>query len=118
MEEIVEEQPNDISDPPSTDNAHANSDSTSQSDSLDSQLAKLLASYDSLGKKLKTLDTITPNHTQIFVHEDSQPRNAYSSAQYSPHPSESMIALKDLPLLQRKEFKIQGGGKLVTILLI
>lgn len=29
--------------------------------------------------------------------------------QHSLHTTESMIALKDLPLLQRKEFKIHGG---------
>uniref|UniRef100_A0AAV2J7M6 Uncharacterized protein n=1 Tax=Knipowitschia caucasica TaxID=637954 RepID=A0AAV2J7M6_KNICA len=41
---------------------------------------------------------------QVTVGEDSQ-----SQTKFSPHRSESLIALKDLPLLQRREFKIQGG---------
>ncbi|CAL9690927.1 unnamed protein product [Knipowitschia caucasica] len=100
--EAADESPNPtpaVTGAPLTDSAQGNQ--TPPSDRIESQLAKLLSGYESLTKKLNMSDT---SPVQVTVGEDSQ-----SQTKFSPHRSESLIALKDLPLLQRREFKIQGG---------
>lgn len=85
-------------------------DLTSKTEALESQLSRLISSYNTLCQNLK--------HTsnQPTANESCQPHSQTTlqspqahPVQHLPLPPESLIALKDLPLLQRKEFKIQGG---------
>lgn len=102
-------------------NTHATGTTTdlaSETDALESQLNKLISSYGEWCQKLKQGSTsLTPHMTDTqptdngcnqshSPHVMQSPRS--SADQHSTNTTESMIALKDLPLLQRKEFKIHG----------
>lgn len=94
-------------------------DSASQHVALESQLNKLLSSYDELCQKLKLDNASRTPHIANTQPTDNDCNQSYSSHvmqlpcsnadQHSTNTTESMIALKDLPLLQRKEYKIHGG---------
>lgn len=110
-------------------------DLTAQTAALESQISMLMSSYDVLRQKLKqggapltphittdtqptdshhshSLQTITdtqPIHTHQFHSSHFRMPPCSPSDQHSTHRAESMIALKDIPFLQKKEFKIHGG---------
>ena len=89
-----------------------------QTNALESQLSKLLCSYE-LCQKLKPGSvSLTPHtaDTQPTDNDSNQSVSAHvtqlpcsNTVRHSTSTTESVIALKDLPLLQRKEFKIHGG---------
>lgn len=94
-------------------------DVVSQTNTLESQLNKLICNYDALCQKLQQSSApLTPQmpDTQPTDNDCNQSHSPYvikspssNADQQSTNTTESMIALKDLPLLQRKEFKIHGG---------
>lgn len=93
-------------------------DLTSQPNNLDSQITKLISSHYELCQQLK--DSSVP-HTPVTTHthftgndcsqSQDQPviQSPHSITHKHSNSVESMIALKDIPLLQRKDFKIHGG---------
>lgn len=93
-------------------------DLASQAASLDSQVHKLISNYGMLCQQLKQGSvTLTSPMTNLQLDDVSNQFEGQQTVQ-PPHPytyhqpsstAESMIALRDLPLLQRKEFKIHGG---------
>lgn len=110
-------------------------DLTAQTNALESEISMLMSSYDVLRQKLKqggapltphvTTDTqSTDSHHPHSPHTitDTQPIHTYQfhsshlrmpprspSDQHSTHRAESMIVVKGLPFLQKKEFKRQIG---------
>lgn len=110
-------------------------DLAAQTDALESQISMLMSSYDVLRQKLKqggapltphittgtqptdshhfhsphTITDTQPIHTHQFHSSHLRMPPHSPSDQHSTHRAESMIALKDLPFLQKKEFKIHGG---------
>lgn len=97
----------------------ATTDLTSQTNAFESQLSKLISSYDEWCQKIKQGSaSLTPPMTDTHptdndcnqAHSPHIMQSPCSNAdQHSTNTTESMITLKDLPLLQRKEFKIHGG---------
>lgn len=110
-------------------------DLTAQTDTLESQISMLMSSYDVLRQKLgqggapltphittdtqptdshhshspHTISATQPIHTHQFHSSHLRMPPPSPSDQHSTHRAESMISLKDLPFLQKKEFKIHGG---------
>lgn len=90
-----------------------------QMNALESQLSKLLCSYDDLCQKLKPGSvSLTPHTADTQPTENDSNQSISAHVMQSPCPNtdrhststtESVIALKDLPLLHRKEFKIHRG---------
>lgn len=89
-----------------------------QAGSPESQQSKLTSSHMRCQKPKQGNASLTPHMTDTrFTDNDHNqshspqvmlsPRS--NADQHSINTTESMIALKDLPLLQRKEFKIHGG---------
>lgn len=110
-------------------------DLAAQTDALALHISKLMSSYDDLCKKVKqsgasanphTSTTTLPSASHQFthhsphtttdtqrIHQSLSPHSMTSSHSHHDQPPShhtgSMIALKDLPFLQKKEFKIHGG---------
>lgn len=93
-------------------------DVVSQASSPESQQDKLISSFMHYQEHRQGNTPPTPHMTGVQLTDNgcNQSRNPQAmlsfcsnSDQHSINTSESMIALKDLPLLQRKEFKIHGG---------
>lgn len=75
------------------------------------ELQQMLASYEELGRKLEqyktttaTLTTVRPT-TRECTSRDSSPSNEH----YQHTRSENTVYAKEVPFLQRREFKIHGG---------
>lgn len=83
-------------------------------DTTNTELLKMLTSYEELGKKLRQ-SMIVPE-TQSLEHTPLLPAQATKSHSGSAYNNltdqsarEGMISLRDLSYLQRREFKVQGG---------
>lgn len=110
--------------PLSAQNTHANNIShiptsntdTDEARTLESQISKLLSMYN----ELKLRQCSSPSTTHMASAQPTAPNSHQSHCLSDPTPpctntlhatntTDSMIALRDLPLLHRKEFKIHGG---------
>lgn len=81
-------------------------DLAAQTEDLETQISKLLAVYNELKLKQSSAPPTTQMGVNLPTARDTlQPHSNTSHTTYS---TESMIALKDLTLLERKEFKIHG----------
>lgn len=87
-----------------------------EASTLECQVNKLLSMYNEL--KLNQCSAPPTTHmasAQPTAHDCNQSRSPcdtsspHSNSPYTRNTTDSMIALRDLPLLHRKEFKIHGG---------
>lgn len=76
----------------------------------------LKANYEALGKKLADLqvtsatqDTPTPTITQSLQPRAESVTNSRSTTDMRQSKPDHMVSLRDLPFLQRREFKVHGG---------
>lgn len=93
-----------------------NTDTHSEANTLEGQISRLLTMYNDLKLKqcsdpptahMVSTQPPAPNCNQS--HNTFDPTSPHLNTCHATNTTESMIALRDLPLLHRKEFKIHGG---------
>lgn len=115
----------------STGQTHASGDNVTETESHDTDIQKLLIGLEEVQNKLCQHNVTIPgsdnsqptpgscchpsrqhtlNQPPTNISQPPVPHSSHMTAEELPVPTRgSMIALRDLPLLQRKEFKIHGG---------
>ncbi|XP_037651830.1 uncharacterized protein LOC119503885 [Sebastes umbrosus] len=83
-------------------------------DTTNTELLKMLTSYEELGKKLRQSmivpETQSLEHTPLLPAQATKSHSGSSYNNFTDQPArEGMISLRDLSYLQRREFKVQGG---------